>query len=234
MSISCCIDVSRGTAYGLSISQLIFAVACIIYSPRKEVTVYTLQDATNITSSSVSVHSTAVHVQTFFGLVAAYALFFAMQTMQQSQNKEYDMLSNMDYSYEHINSSLYWNYMFWGYVLLAHLLTFSIVLQTCDLYLLLFCTIIGNYSLFHACLPRTEIVNITRENIYILGYIIGVYIIYQHSRKSDFLLWIIVIDVMLMFGHKHDTDTTMNTVINCRLFYTCCQSLLLCVYYLVL
>ena len=229
MAIHCCIDVSRGTAYGLSVSQLFIAIACIMFSPKKEVSIYIIESPQNITGE-VKIHSTDIHVQMYFACVSALALFYAFQTVNHGPDESTNMI---DYNFDFIQENVMWNAMFWFYVCASHLLVFTIILHVAELYLLLLSTLITTYCLYHACLPRDNNISITRENLFIAGYILGVVLVFNSSQRSELLLWVVVLDYFMGIGHTWDKNATVDTVTNCRLFYTCCQSLLLCVYYVI-
>jgi hypothetical protein len=155
-----------------------------------------------------------------------------MQTMNSmDHSSEYGQIS-IDYTYEFVQQNSMWNMLFWLYVYGAHILTFGIILGVCDVYLLGFSTFIIQYCLYQACLPRqTQDVNITRENMYLLGYASGIFLVAYNAQNNALLVWVILIDYALGVGHAWDKQATVDTIVNCRLFYACCQSLLLCVFY---
>jgi hypothetical protein len=224
--VQCCIDVSRGTAFGLCFAQVLFTVACIMFSQKREIIVYTLQTPTNTTN--LHVHEYPVHVQGLLGVLSLLAFFFAIQTMNST---EHEMISTMDYSLENIERNMAWNSMFWIYVCGSHLLIMGITLNVCDVYLLMFAVLILHYCLYNGCLPKQEVVNITLQNIYFLGYLFSLVLVGVNTQQPALLFWIAAFDYILNVGHTWDTHVSMDTIINCRLFYICCQSLLLCLYY---
>jgi hypothetical protein len=216
-------------------SQVIFAVACVLFSPHKEVVLYTLTTPTNTTE--LRVHETPVHIQAALGLLSFLAFFFAMQTMNSLDNGGggggggYDRV-NIDYNLEFIEQNGMWDMLFWVYVLGSHLLTFAIILNVGDLYLLASSTFLVQYCLYHACLPRNSSdVSVTRENMYLLGYAGAIFVVGYNAQTPTLLLWVVLIDYALGVGHAWDKQATVDTVVNCRLFYACCQSLLICVFY---
>lgn len=225
MQIPCCMDVSRGTAYGLLVSQVLFTVACILYSPHREITIYTLKTPTNTTN--LSTHETQVHVQVMFAGLSFLAFFFSMQTMNYTEND----ITAYDYNVEFIENNFLWNGMFWIYCLGAHLILIGIVMQTADLYCLLLTSILTFYALYLICIPKGDNINLTRDNVFILAYALAIMIIYVNSQKQDLIIWIVILDYCLGIGHTWDKQATLDTIVNCRLFYICCQSLLLCIYY---
>lgn len=230
----CCIDISRGTAYGLCLSQVIFTVACICFSPPKQIILYTLVTPTN--TSQLQVKEIPFQAQTSLGFLSFIAFFFAMQTMKSLDSSSeggggYDLVS-IDYNQEFVEQNTMWNLLFWAYVFGSHLLTFGIILNVGDIYLLGFSSVICQYCLYQACLPRhSEQVSVTRENMYLLGYALGIFLIAYTAQVPSLILWVVLIDYALGIGHAWDKQATIDTVVNCRLFYACCQSLLLCVFY---
>lgn len=225
MHIPCCMDVSRGTAYGLLVSQVLFTLACILYSPKREITVYTLKTPTNTTQ--LQTYENNVHVQLMFGALSLLAFFFSMQTMQYSEND----INNYDYNAEFVDNNFLWNSMFWVYCFGSHLILIGIVMQTADLYCLILTAFLTYYTLYLICLPRHETPNLTRDNLFMLGYAGAIAIVYANSQKQDLIVFIVLLDYCLGIGHTWDKQATLDTIVNCRLFYICCQSLLLCIYY---
>lgn len=221
----CCIDISRGTAYGLCVSQVLFTIACILYSPHREITVYTLKTPDNTTS--LQTYETQIHVQWTFMCMSFLAFFFSVQTMQYNEGD----VTVMDYNLDFVEDNVVWNMMFWVYCLGSHFLLIGIIMQTADIYCLAFCTIVLEYSLYKICYPRPNVINMTRDNLFLLAYVMGIYLVFINSKNQDLIIWIIILDYCLGLGHTWDKMATIDTIINCRLFYICCQSLLLCVYY---
>lgn len=231
--VKCCIDVSRGTAYGLLLAQIIFALACILYSPHREITVYTLKTPTN-TTHQLTTHEVQVHVQWFLACLSFLAFFFSTQTMHFTENdSRYRNEEPADYNTEFVEQAGLWNTMFWSYCLGAHLLLLGIVLQVCDVYLLVLAAIMQVYALYKICLPRNEHmpVHMTRENLNLIMYLGAAGLVFNSAQKPDMLMWIVILDYALGAGHTWDREATVDTIVNCRLFYMCSLSLLLCVYY---
>lgn len=144
--------------------------------------------------------------------------------------------------------------MFWIYCLGAHLLLLGIVMQArlatysalyifyltqhpnkqvCDVYLLALAAVMQVYALYNMCLPKGNYagVQMTRENMYLLAYVAAGVLVFGSAQKPDMLLWIVMLDYALGIGHTWDREATVDTIVNCRLFYMCSLSLLLCVYY---
>lgn len=200
-----------------------------MFSPHKEVSVYVLESPQNITGDA-KIHANNIHVQMYFACISALALFYAFQTLNYTSS---DNMNMMDYSFEFVHENVMWNLMFWVYVCLSHLLVFTIILHVAELYLLLLATLVTTYCLYQACLPRDNNINITRENLFIAGYFLGIILVYNNSQRAELLLWVVVLDYFMGIGHTWDKTATVDTVTNCRLFYICCQSLLLCIYYII-
>ena len=192
---------------------------------------YTLINSVNITHDKPQPAIFNMHVQAALGITSAYALFFSFQTMHLASATE-DAVDKTEYTEEFVHEQASWNMMFWGYVFACHLLTFTIVLQVCDLYLLLLATIVVQYCLYYACYPKPANLNITQENMYLLGYVCGMFLVFHNSLSPNLLVWVLLLDYFLGIGHTWERMPTTDTVINSRLFYICCQSMLLCVYYL--
>jgi hypothetical protein len=225
--VECCVDVSRATAYGLCMSQIFFTVACILYSPKKEIILYTLKSPSN--TSDVSVHEMPIHVQGLFGIMSLLAFFFSMQTM----NSDEQSYAHVDFNKDFINQNILWDILFWVYSIGSHVLLVGIILSICDVYLLLCSIFIIQYSLYNICQPKEETQNMTKDNTFLLAYVIAIWLILYNADRQELILCMIVMDYCLGMGHTWDRQVAVNTVINCRLTYICCQSLVLCVYYLI-
>lgn len=197
-----------------------------MFSQKREIIVYTLMAPNNTTN--LHVHEYPVHVQGLLSILSVLAFFFAIQTMSST---EHEMLATMDYSLENMEKNMLWDAIFWIYVFGSHLLTIGITLNICDVYLLIFSVLTLHYCLYKGCLPKQEVMNLTKQNLYFLGYIAALTLAYNNSQQPALLLWIVIFDYIMAVGHTWDTNISMDTIINCRLFYICCQSLLLCVYY---
>lgn len=114
-----CIDVSRGTAYGLSLSQMALSLGSALFFPSVRVQIYVpVLGAVNDTFVmdgvvkprliSIFLHTTVLALAPLLLLSAACVVLFSFITMGlQDKN----ILSNMDYSQESLESLGIWNLM---------------------------------------------------------------------------------------------------------------------------
>lgn len=109
--MAACVDVSRGTAYGLSLSQMAVSLGSVLFFPAVRVQVYLpVVESTNGTFFEAD---SVLHIQ-LCGLVlgpllllsAAWVVWFSLITMTlQDKNS----LSTYDYNQESLDSLGLWN-----------------------------------------------------------------------------------------------------------------------------
>jgi hypothetical protein len=85
-----------------------------------------------------------------------------------------------------------------------------------------------SYFLFRACYPKGQQINLTQENLNILGYGLGVLqaalqLMGTRANGMSVLtgMVMVVLDYFMGIGHTYNRQATMDTVSNCRLFYVC-------------
>ena len=82
------------------------------------------------------------------------------------------------------------------------------------------------YFLCRACYPKSQQINLTQENLNILGYGVGVLqaglqLTGTRANGMSALMVMVVLDYFMGVGHTYDRQATIDTVSNCRLFYVC-------------
>ena len=218
-------EASRGTAYGLGLSQCAITLGCVLFFPALEVDVYTPRLATvNHTAAHglTALTSSAFRVHMGMPVVGAslLAAVFAVVTYKAHEQD----LSGQDFQPDVMDQMGMWDLLFWAYGLLAHGIVVLTVCDPVDAYGAVACTAFMSHFLFKACYPKPQNVNLTQENLNILGYCLGLLLFVNQVRRdngSSVVMVVVVVDYFLGVGHTYDRHTTIDTVSNCRLFYVC-------------
>jgi hypothetical protein len=220
-------EVSRGTAYGLGISQFAVTLGVVLFLPAVEVVVYVPRATSNTTNGgSLAVAGQGVRVHMAIPLlgVSLLAAVFATVTCKAREQG----LSGQDYQPDVVEQMGMWDLLFWLFALSLHGVVGLLVCDPVDLYGAIASTAFLGYFLFHACAPRGQNVNLTRENVTLLGYCLGiVQLAYQATQANGatVVMLVVVLDYFLGVGHTYDRQATIDTVMNCRLFYICAGTL---------
>lgn len=230
-----CIDVTRGTAYGLAMSQLLLTIACILYSNGIHVKVYTTKvppmeyNETFTPPLTPTISYYDAPIQGMFLSVSCLAAFFATFTMSMTEQDP----MHIDFSVEVMESVFFWDMLFWVYSFFGHLLVIIVLMQPGDVYLIVLSTLLMQYFLYRCCYPKSQMLNITQENINLLGYAVGGFLVFNNTPTSVsvFMFIVVILDYFMGIGHTWDKQCAMDTIINCRLFYICTYSFFLCVFY---
>lgn len=231
-------EVSRGTAYGVGISQCAVTMAVILFCPPVDVDVYFVHGHVNLTTRGLIVSPT----KDFEGV----RVFMAMPLMMTSllaavfstvTYRTYEQgFAGRDFQQDVMSEVGLWDLMFWVYCMLSHTIVVFVIADPVDVFGSLSATCFMVYFLYRACSPKGQDVNLTQENINILGYCIGVLLMaYQltdtRGNGPTVVMLVVVLDYFLGVGHTYDRQATLDTVANCRLFYVCIASLsLACLY----
>lgn len=229
-------EVSRGAAYGLGLSQCAIVLGVVLFSPSVQVDVFVAHVRFNGTIPNVVLISDTQTMKAHMGLpmLAASALagIFATVTCHS-----YDTgISGQDFQPEVLEQLGLWDMLFWAYCLITHCMVVLMVANPVDLYGCVSGTVFMVYFLCRACSPKGQHASLTQENLNILGYCLGVLqLVYQTSDSrsgvGSAVMLMVVLDYFLGVGHTYDRHTTIETVTNCRLFYICAGSLCLAIFY---
>lgn len=227
------LEVSRGTAYGLGFSQVAVTIGVLLFFPMVDVDVYLVKPRINITSGTLDferrddLRASRVFMAFPTLLCSLLAAGFTSLTYQAFESG----LAGQDYNPDALDAVGVWNLVFWLYCFLTHALVVFVVTDPADLFGTISATCFMVYFLYRACYPKAGgSVNITRENLNILGYALGIALTaYQITDMRPYgayvIMTVLVIDYFLGLGHTYDREATLETVANCRLFYICAVSL---------
>jgi hypothetical protein len=168
-------------------------------------------------------------IQGGFLSVSCLAAFFATFTMSMTEHEP----MHVDFSVEVMESVFFWDMLFWVYSFLGHLLVITVLMQPANVYLVVLSALLMQYFLYRCCYPKGQMLNITQENINLLGYAVGGALVFNNTPTSVsvFMFIVVILDYFMGIGHTWDRQCAMDTIINCRLFYICSFSFFLCIFY---
>lgn len=217
-------EASRGTAYGLGLSQCAITLGIVLFSPSVEVDVFVPHASLDANLTSVRLGSAAARVHMGVPVCAASILAALFATVSYKADEH--SLAGQDFQPEVIEQMGMWDTLFWTYCLLAHGLVVLLVCDPVDAFGALSATAFMGYFLFRSCYPKGQSINLTQENLNILGYGLGVLqVVLQltSTRRNGMyaVMLMVVLDYFMGIGHTYDRQATIGTVSNCRLFYIC-------------
>lgn len=231
------LQVSGGTILALCLSQAAVMVGVItfyrplhveVYMPHPVVvngTLHTDGSPTGLPTTSITVTSLSLAIQ-FLILSCVAALF---STTTTGLIKRGTLQADMQYSHEVLYEAGLWDLMFWVFCSGTHALLLLIVMSPADIYAVSLAALLVIYFLCRICQPRMSQINMTQENLNLLGYWAGLLIAgYNlpdaHTGRLAALLIMCLLDYMLGVGHTWDASPMMDAITNCRLFWVCSAS----------
>ena len=229
------LQVSSGTVLALCLSQAAVMVGVITFYPPVHVEIFvprptivngTLQsDTPGSTTVRITVTSLALPIQ--FLLLSCVAALFSTTTTGLIQRGI--LQRDTQYSHEVLYETGLWDLMFWVFCSGTHALLLLIVMSPADVYAVALSALLIIYFLCRLCQPRLSQLNMTQENLNLLGYWAGLLIAgYNlpdaHTGRLAALLIMCLLDYMLGVGHTWDATPTMDVITNCRLFWVCSAS----------
>ena len=217
-------EASRGTAYGLGLSQCAITLGIVLFSPVVEVDVFAPHGSLDANHTALDLTYTAARVRT--GIPVCVVSFLAAVFATVAYKADEQSLSGQDFQPDVIEQMGMWDALFWAYCLLAHGLVVVLVCDPVDAYGAVSATAFMGYFLFRACYPKGQHVNLTQENLNILGYGVGVLQVVAQLTSTrgngmSAVMLMVVLDYFMGIGHTYDRQATIGTVSNCRLFYVC-------------
>ena len=226
-------EVSRGTAYGIALAQVAVTMGVVLFSPGVEVNLFYVRPRMNTSAipHTLTIDGAAVkEVQGGLGLpvlmASGLAAVFSTVTYQAHESG----ISGQDFQPDVMEQVSMWDLLFWVYVLLSHGIAVFVVADPVDIFGAIASTSFMAYFLYRACTPKGQTLNLTQENLNILGYCVGILMVcYQmtdtRGNGASIVMLLVVLDYFLGIGHTYDRQATMDTISNCRLFYVCAGTL---------
>lgn len=222
-------EITRGTAYGLGLSQCAVTLGVVLFTPPVHVDLFVARPHFNSSAPSGFSIDPATQMQgirVFMGmpmlLASVLAVIFSTVTCQ---NHELG-ISGQDFQPEVLEQAGMWDLLFWAYCLLAHAIVVCIITDPAEVFGSISATTFMVYFLYRACAPRGQHINLTQENLNLLGYCLGILqLSYQVTEARPngptIVMLVLIMDYFLGIGHTYDRQATMDTITNCRLFYVC-------------
>jgi hypothetical protein len=229
------LQVSSNTIFALCLSQAAVMIGVITCYPPVHVEVYTPHPVIingtihspdgPKTTTRITVTSLALAIQ--FSLISCVGALFSTTTTGLIQRNI--LQHDAQYSHEVLYETGLWDLMFWTFCSGTHALLLLIVMSPSDIYAVALSALLIIYFLCRLCQPRISQLNMTQENLNLLGYWAGLLIAgYNlpdaHTGRLAALFIMCLLDYMLGVGHTWDVTPTMDTITNCRLFWVCSAS----------
>lgn len=217
-------EASRGTAYGLGLSQCAITLGIVLFSPAVEVDVFIPRASLGGNHTAITLAHEAVRVH--MGMPVCAASFLAAVFATVAYKADEQSLAAQDFQPDVIEQMGMWDALFWAYCLMAHGIAVLLVCDPVDAFGAVSATAFMGYFLSRACYPKGQHVNLTQENLNILGYGLGVMqmafqLTSTRGNGMSAVMLMVVLDYFMGIGHTYDRQATVGTVSNCRLFYIC-------------
>lgn len=224
-------EVSRGTAYGVGLAQVAVTLGVLLFFPGVEVHLFLVHAGVNNTrvvwgAGPDGAEVIRAHMGMPVLLASALAAVFSTVTYRTYESG----VAGQDFQQEVLDQIPMWDLLFWVYLMLVHAVAVLVVADPVDVFGLIASTCFMTYFLHRACAPKSQVLNLTQENLNIVGYCMGVLMAaYQFTslrpHAGTTLMLLVVLDYFLGIGHTYDRQATIDTVANCRLFYICVGTL---------
>jgi hypothetical protein len=230
-------EVSRGTAYGIGLAQVAVTLGVLLFFPSVDVHLYLVRAFLNRTSAATmerdvlvagpgSLEGVRAQVGLPILLASACAAVFSTVTYRTYESG----VAGQDFQQEVLDQIPMWDLLFWLYTTLLHVIVVLVIADPVDIFGVVASTCFMAYFLHRACAPKSQTLNLTQENLNIVGYCMGVLMAaYQitntRSHSAATIMLLVVIDYFLGIGHTYDRQASIDTVANCRLFYICVGTL---------
>lgn len=218
------LEASRGTAYGLGLSQCAITLGIVLFFPAVDVDVFVARASLAGNHSVIALTPVATQAGMAMPVAGASLLAGVFATVTYKVHEQ--SLSGQDFQPDVVEQMGLWDALFWAYCLLAHGIVCVIVCDPVDAFGAVSATAFMTYFLLRACYPKSQQINLTQENLNILGYGLGVLqaalqLTTTRANGMSGLMAMVVLDYFLGVGHTYDRQATIDTVSNCRLFYIC-------------
>lgn len=225
------IEVTKGTAFTLCLSQVAVTGLAIMYFPPVHVQLFTshprVENGT-LTNDLSTLSVVNLGLSLPFLALSCVAVLFSTTTANLVAGGP--LHHDVPYAFETLAETGPWDFVFWLFCGGAHALVVTVVMSPADLFAVTLSTLLSFYFLARLCAPRQNQISHTGENLNLLGYSAGLAVAAYnvpdaHSGRSAALLLTVLLDYMLGIGHTWDQSPAMDVVVNCRLFWVCGASL---------
>jgi len=181
-----------------------------LYFPAIKVQSYT------VTALPINDTLTIIPVETNINLalpifiMSILAAVFSTSTYQLNEQG----IGTQDYQNDVMEQVGFWDLLFWMYCMTGHVICISILISPGNIFGCISSTTFMVYFLYRACAPKNQNINLTQENINLLGYGLGFLqvayqIHYETSNRVLVLGLIVIMDYFLGVGHTWDKQATV-------------------------
>jgi hypothetical protein len=226
-------EVTRGTAYGLAMSQLLLTLGAVLFFPAPVVELLwpaPVLNGTRLAAAGPLLDGRASGLYLALPLLVSSGLVVLYSTTTLGLSEQGAL--GADYTQDALDQAGMWDALFWAYALCSHLLLGAALLTPVDAYALALSVCLQLYFLRRGCAPRGRELSLTHENLSMLGYFLGVALAAYCVPESPVagprltcLFVLLIMDYFAALGHTWDREATLDTITNCRLFYVCASSM---------
>jgi len=225
------IHFTRATAFTLCLSQVAITGGVIMFFPPVRVQIFTSHpkvDNGTLVENQSQLSVTEFGLSLPFLILSCVAVLFSTTTAGLTESGM--LQQDNHYTFELLSEAAQWDTVFWVFCAGVHVLVVTVITSPVDLYAVLVSSLLLFYFLGRLCSPRCQQLNMTYENMNLLGFCAGVLVAGynipdSHTGRAAALVMMVMLDYTLGVGHTWDTVPTMDTVTNCRLFWVCAVSL---------
>ena len=222
-------EVSKGAAHGLGLSQFAIVLGIVLFTRPLEVTVFVPRGSYCNETGQLSLQGAPgwdrpLHM----GLPVAGASFLAACFSFVTYRAHEQGLWEQDYTQEAVDQMGMWDALFWAFCGSAHLVVGLVLCDPADLFGVLASPACMSFFVARACAPRAGGHSRFATEMNLAGYAGGVMLLaYQVTSPNGtaVLAVMILLDYMLLLGHAHDREAVVETACNARIFYACVGSL---------
>ena len=204
------IEISRGTAYGFGLSQVAITLGFLLYFPAIHIKSYTVIASVINNTLSTTPNETTINLGVPIMVMSIIAAIFSTSTYQLNEQG----IGTQDYQSDVMDQIGFWDLLFWVYCMIGHFICIAILINPGVIFGCISSTCFMVYFLYRSCAPKPQNINLTQENLNLLGYGMGILqVAYQiQVNSSNRLLTlglIVMLDYFLGIGHTWDKQATV-------------------------
>lgn len=225
-------DLTRATGYGFCYSQLPLFVFAMMYYPEPHAVVYSTK-VLNTTTFAVEVVHDEYGLAVIFLCSSALCVVISLMT---TQIQDSGLVDNMTEYTDELAAQLYtWSGTLWALVFLSRLAMVLMLCSPVNTYFVILVVLAQTYAIQLMCSPRAYGKRADTLAIIMYMFVVGiVYVEMQAKHGLRLIFWTcqITADILLMVGHTYDSQSNMETISNCRIFFCCFSAALLILLYI--
>jgi hypothetical protein len=234
LSMSCSF---QGLVYILGVAQLIIVSACVFLYPPANVQLFAFTP--HIVNGTILgehgwIHTLHTGLAGLFIVASLLIALFVSTTFSLLDSGVFQ--NHAAYSLESLQQTGLWDPLFWVIVCVVHLIVVMAACTPMDIFASILSAFLFTHSLSELCSPLEPERAPSLVNFSLVGYmtalVVAVLCIPEgYSSRYVILFFVVLLDYFLGVGHTWDRAPTLETIANCRLFWSCCAALCLGVLY---